>query len=123
MKIASRGSFWPLRPTLTARRLEFSCWLTAGLLAFALASLPATPAGPRTLTLRALGTPHGAELAFRQHCIARVLAQDLGETEDYVVRQINRQCLNRRRTASRRLLPFSGYPKQASIAAEIVSTR
>jgi hypothetical protein len=49
-----------------------------------------------------MGVPQSPDmLAYRQHCIDRVLASDLGMTEEYVVRQINQQCSTRRRTAAR----------------------
>jgi hypothetical protein len=40
-------------------------------------------------------------LAYRRRCIDSVLAGDLGETEEYVVRQINQRCSTRRRTVAR----------------------
>lgn len=102
MKIPAQQGFWSLRPTLTARGLELGCWLAAGLLAITLAISPAAPAGPRAPAFRALGVPQAPDLlAYRQHCIDRVLASDLGMTEEYVVRQINQQCSTRRRTAAR----------------------
>jgi hypothetical protein len=48
-----------------------------------------------------IGVPQPADLAYRQHCIGRILNQDLGSTEEYVIRQINLQCTPpRRRTVS-----------------------
>jgi len=105
MKIAVQRRFWPLRPTLTPLRLEFGCWLAAGLLAVVLATSPTPPARPATQTVLALGVPQAPDvLAYRQHCIDRILANDLGDTEEYVVRLINQQCSTRRRTAA---LPVS----------------
>src|SRR6202521_326433 len=102
MKIAAQWAFWPLRPTLTTRILELGCWLAAALLAVALATSPTAAARPAAPSLRALGVPQSPDLlAYRQHCIDRVLASDLGMTEDYVVRQINQQCSTRRHTAAR----------------------
>ncbi len=111
MKTAAQQGFWSLRPTLTARGLEFSCWLVAGLLAVALAMFPAPPAGPPAHTLRAIGITHAADLLlYRRHCIDRILANDLGDTEEYLVRQINQQCTTRRRTAARLAGPACGRP-------------
>jgi hypothetical protein len=45
-------------------------------------------------------------LAYRQHCIDRVLSSDLGMTEEYVVRQINQQCSTRRRIADPPVVPI-----------------
>jgi hypothetical protein len=106
MKVAAYRRFWPLRPTLTAGRLEFGCWLAAGLLAVALATSPAAPTEPAALrpgTMRVLQGPD--LLAYQQPCIDQVFASDLGMTEDYAVRQINRQCSTWRRTAAPPLLP------------------
>src|ERR1700686_3779395 len=105
MKVAAQRRFWSLRPTLTAGRLEFGCWLAAGLLAVALAISPAAP--PRASTLRpgAMGVPQAPELLAYQHCIDRVLSSDLGMTEEYAVRQINRQCSTRRRIAAPPVVP------------------
>jgi hypothetical protein len=102
MKIAAQRGFWPLRPTPTARGLELGCWLAAGVLAVGLAISPAPPAGPPVRAVRAIGIPQAPDLlAYRQHCIDRVLASDLGMTEEYVVRKINQQCSTRRRIATR----------------------
>jgi hypothetical protein len=77
-------------------------WLAAGFLAVALVISPTAPAGPPARAVRAIGVPQSPDLlAYRQHCIDRVLASDLGMTEEYVVRQINQQCSTRRRTAAR----------------------
>lgn len=100
MKVAAQRRFWSQRPTLTAGRLEFGCWLAAGLLAVALATSPAAPATPSTLQPGTVDVPQTPDLlANRQHCIDQVLSSDLGMTEEDVVRQINRQCLTRRRIA------------------------
>jgi hypothetical protein len=102
MKIPDLRGFWPLRPTLTAGGLELGCWFAAGFLAIALAISPGAPAGPHMQAVRALGVPQAPDLlAYRQHCIDRVLASELGMTEEYVVRQINQQCSTRRRIAVR----------------------
>jgi hypothetical protein len=102
MKIAVQQGFWPLRPTLTPVRLEFGCWLAAGILAVGLVTFPTPPVRPAAQTVRALGVPLAADvLAYRQHCIDRVLANDLGDTEEYVVRLINQQCSTRRLLATR----------------------
>ena len=101
MKAAAQQRFWSLRPTLTARRLELGCWLAAGVLAVGLVISPAQPAGPPVPTVRAIGIPKAPDLlAYRQHCIDRVLASDLGMTEESVVRRINQQCSTRRRTVA-----------------------
>jgi hypothetical protein len=92
MKIASQRGFWSLRPTL----LELGCWLAAGCLAVALAISPAAPAEPSAIRP---GT------TYWQQCIDRVLSSDLGMTEEYAVRQINRQCSTRRRIAAPPGLP------------------
>src|ERR1700682_3474159 len=98
MKIAAQRGFWPLRPTLTTRLLELGCWLASVLLTVALAISPIPQVRPAPQALRALGVPQSPDmLAYRQHCIDRVLASDLGMTEEYVVRQINQQCSTRRR--------------------------
>jgi hypothetical protein len=106
MKIAAQRGFWSLRPTLTAGHLEFGCWVAAGLLAVALAISPAAPAEPSALRPGTMGVLQGPDLlAYRQHCIDRVLSSDLGMTEDYAVRQINRQCSKRSRTAAPPVVP------------------
>lgn len=69
MKIRRSGRFWPLRPTLSLRRVELGCWLAVLVLTAALAagnasatagaaaSIPAvsgpvtTPAGLRVVTI------------------------------------------------------------------------
>jgi hypothetical protein len=94
MKIAAQLGFWPLHPTPTARGLELGSWIAAGVLAVALVISP----GPPIRAVRAIGVPQSPDLlAYRQHCIDRVLASDLGMTEEYVVRKINQQCSTRRR--------------------------
>src|SRR4030081_3251405 len=104
MKIEDRRAFWPLRPTLTSVRLELGCWLAAGLLAIGLATSPTAPGSPPPQSVRALGVPQAPDvLAYRQHCIDRILASDLGDTEEHVVRLINQQCSTRRRPAARPL--------------------
>ena len=101
MKTAAERGFWPLRPT-PARVLELGCWLAAALLAVVLTISPIPQVRPQTPVLRVMGVPQSPDtLAYRQHCIDRVLASDLGMTEEYVVRQINQQCSTRRRTAAR----------------------
>jgi hypothetical protein len=98
MKVAAQQRFWSLRPTLSARRLELGCWLTAGVLAVGLVISPAPTAAPPVRPVRAIGIPKAPDLlAYRQHCIDRVLASDLGMTEESVVRKINQQCSTRRR--------------------------
>jgi hypothetical protein len=107
MKVAAQRRFWSLRPTLTAGRLEFGCWLVAGLLAVTLAISPAAPAGPSVLRPGTVGVTQAADLlAYRQQCIEQVLSSDLGMTEEYVVRQINRQCSARRRIADPPVAPI-----------------
>jgi hypothetical protein len=102
MKVAAQRRFWSLRPTLTARRLEFGCWLAAGLLAVTLAFSPAPPA----LRSGTMDVPQAPDpLADRQHCIDQVLSSDLGMTEEYVVREITQQCSTRRRIAARPVVP------------------
>lgn len=101
MKIPARRGFWSLRPTAASRGLELGAWLAAGLLAAALVISTAPPAGPAVRAMRAIGVLRAPDLlAYRQHCIDRVLASDLGMTEVYVVRQINQQCSTRRRTGA-----------------------
>jgi hypothetical protein len=107
MKVAGQRRFWSLRPTLTAGRLEFGCWLVAGLLAVNLAITPAAPAGPSALRPGTVGVTQAADLpAYRQQCIDQVLSSDLGMTEDYVLRQINRQCSTPRRIAASPVVPI-----------------
>ena len=109
MKIAARRRFWSLRPRLSAGALELGCWLAAGLLATALAISLTAPAERPTSSLviseaRSIVVPEAPDLpAYRQHCIDRVLAGDLGMTEEYVVRQITQQCSTRRRIATHRV--------------------
>ena len=111
MNIAAQRRFWPLRPTLTTPLVELGCWLAAAVLAVALAISPTTAIGPAAPALRALGVPQSPDvLAYRQHCIDRVLASDLGMTEAYVVRQINQQCSTRRHTAARPVGLTCGRP-------------
>lgn len=106
MKAAAQRPFWSLRPTLTARRLEFGCWLVAGLLAVTLAISPSVPARPSPLQPGTMGVPQAADLlAYRQQCIDQVLSSDLGMTDEYVLRQINRQCSTPRRIAASPVLP------------------
>ncbi|HEX9097125.1 MAG TPA: hypothetical protein VF990_13610 [Candidatus Dormibacteraeota bacterium] len=105
MKVAAQRRFWSLRPTLTAGRLEFGCWLAAGLLAVALAIPPAAPAEPSTLRPGTVGVPQAPDLLAYQRCIDRVLSSDLGMTEDYAARQINRRCSIRRRIAHAPVVP------------------
>jgi len=67
-------------------------------MAVALATSPAPPAASLAQPVRTIGVPHSPDLlAYRQHCIDRVLASDLGMTEESVVRKINQQCSTRRR--------------------------
>jgi hypothetical protein len=107
MKIPAQRGFWSLRPTL----LELGCWLVAGFLAVALAISPAPPAGSPAQPARTIGVPQAPDLlAYRQHCIDRVLASDLGMTEEYVVRRINQQCSTRRLIAARPVGPTCGRP-------------
>jgi hypothetical protein len=102
MKIPELRGFWSLRPTLTARGFELGGWLAAAFLAVALVISPTPPAGTPARVIKPIGVPKAPDLlAYRQHCIDRVLASDLGMTEEYVVRQINQQCTTRRRTAAR----------------------
>jgi len=106
MKVAAQRRFWSLRPTLTAGRLEFGCWLVAGVLAVTLAITPAAPARPSTLQPGTMGVPQASDLlAYRQQCIDQVLSSDLGMTDVYVLGQINRQCATPRRIAARPVLP------------------
>jgi hypothetical protein len=106
MKILAQRGFWPLRPTLTARGLELGCLLVAGLLALTLAISPAPLAGPPTQAVKRIGVPQAADLlTYRQHCIERILGLDLGVAEEYVVREINQQCLAPRRTTAG-MVPF-----------------
>ena len=107
MKVVAQRRFWSLRPTLTAGRLEFGCWLVAGLLAVTLAIPPAAPARPATLQPGTTGVPQASDLlAYRQQCIDQVLSSDLGMTEEYVLGQINRQCSTPRRIAASPVVPI-----------------
>src|ERR1700694_1918227 len=111
MNIAAQRRLWPLRPTLTTPVLELGCWLDAPLLARTPRSAPPRAIAPAAPALRALGVPQSPDvLAYRQHCIDRVLASDLGMTEAYVVRQINQQCSTRRHTAARPVGLTCGRP-------------
>ena len=117
MKIAAQRGFWSLRPTLVARSVELGCWLAAGLLAVALVTSPGPSATLSVRTVRPIGVPHSPDLlAYRQHCIDRILASDLGMTEDYVVRQINQQCSTRRRIAARPVEATCSHPFVAQFA-------
>src|SRR3989440_8164740 len=93
MKVVAQPGFWSLRPTLTARGFELGCWLAAGLLAVGLVVSPATPdRPPPAQPVRTVAAPQASDvLAYRRRCIDSVLAGDLGETEEYVVRQINQR--------------------------------
>jgi len=67
-------------------------------MAVALAISPAAPAASLAQPIRTIGVPQSPDLlAYRQHCIDRVLASDLGMTEESIVRKINQQCSTRRR--------------------------
>jgi hypothetical protein len=78
-----------------------SCWFAAWFMAVALAISPAAPARSPAQPVRTIGVPQSPDLlAYRQHCIDRVLASDLGMTEEYVVRKINQQCSTRRRVVT-----------------------
>lgn len=106
MKVAAQRRFWSLRPTLTAGHLEFGCWLAAGLLAVTLATSPTVPARPSAPRPGTVGVTQAADLlAYRQQCIDQVLSSDLGMTEEYVLRQINRQCSPGRRFAATPVVP------------------
>src|SRR6267378_1526245 len=101
MKAVGQQGFWSLRPTLTARGFELGCWLAAGLLAVGLVVSPATPGRPPAQPVRTIAASQAPDvLAYRRRCIDSVLASDLGETEEYVVRQINQRCSTRRRTVA-----------------------
>ncbi|HXO59854.1 MAG TPA: hypothetical protein VN834_08635 [Candidatus Acidoferrum sp.] len=107
MKVAGQRRFWSLRPTLTAGRLEFGCWLVAGLLAVTLAISPSVPARPSAPQPGIMGVRQAADLlAYRQQCIDQVLSSDLGMTEEYVLGQINRQCSTLRRIAASPVVPI-----------------
>jgi hypothetical protein len=116
MKIASQRGFWSLRPTLTARGLEMGGWLAGAFLALALVISPTPPAGTPARVIKPIGVPQAPDLlAYRQHCIDRVLASDLGMTEEYVVRQINQQCSTRRRSTARPVGLTCGRPFVAQL--------
>jgi hypothetical protein len=101
MKVAAQQGFWSQRPTLTARGFELGCWLAAGLLAVGLVVSPATPGRPPAQPVMAVVVSQAPDvLAYRRRCIDSVLANDLGEAEEYVVRQINQRCSTRRRTVA-----------------------
>src|SRR6202035_1193798 len=90
-----------------AGRLEFGCWLVAGLLAVTLAISPSVPARPSALQPGTMGVTQAADLlAYRQRCVDQVLSSDLGMNEEYVLRQINRQCLPGRRFAASPVVPI-----------------
>jgi hypothetical protein len=100
MKIGGQRWFWSLRPTLGARVLEFGCWFAAGLLAVGLA-IASGPTGSTPQPIGAIGAAQAKEaLIFRSECIDRVLASDLGMTEESVVRKIKQQCTTFRRRAT-----------------------
>ena len=64
-----------------------------------------TPAGEGKSTVT-IGVTQAADLlAYRQQCIDQVLSSDLGMSEDYVLRQINRQCSTPRRIAASPVVP------------------
>ena len=101
MKVAAQQGFWSVRPTLSARGFELGCWLAAGLLAVGLVVSTASPDRPPPQPVRTVAVPPAPDaLAYRRRCIDSVLAGDLGETEEYVVRQINQRCSARRRTVA-----------------------
>jgi hypothetical protein len=115
MKVVGQQGFWSLRPTLTARGFELGCWLAAALLAVGLVVSPATPDRPASQPVRTVGVPQAPDaLAYRRRCIDSVLASDLGETEEYVVRQINQRCSTRRPTARSVGLTCSPFVAQSA---------
>ena len=117
MKIPALRGFWSLGPTETSLGLELGSWLAAGFLALALVISPTPPAGRPTPTIRAaIGVPRALDLlASRQHCIDRVLAGDLGMTEEYVVRQIDQRCSMRPRIAAGPVRLTCGRPFVAQL--------
>jgi len=125
MKVVAQQGFWSLRPTLTARGFELGCWLAAGLLAVGLVVSPATPDRPPAQPVRMVAVPQAPDaLAYRRRCIDSVLASDLGETEEYVVRQINQRCSTRRRTVARSVGLTCSRPfveQSAPIAGRVIS--
>src|SRR6267378_8285086 len=115
MKVAAQRGFWSQRPTLTARGFELGCWLAAGLLAVGLVVSPATPGRPPAQPVRTIAASQAPDvLAYRRRCIDSVLASDLGETEEYVVRQINQRCSTRRPTARSVGLTCSPFVAQSA---------
>jgi hypothetical protein len=121
MKIPNQLGFWPLRPTLTARGFESGCWLAGGILAVALVLSPARPSGPLAQPVRTVVVPQTPELlAYRRRCIDSVLAGDLGETEEYVVRQINQRCSTRRRMPE--LAPVAARPRGPACGRLLVAS-
>src|SRR2546421_4260288 len=122
MKVVAQPGFWSLRPTLTARGFELGCWLAAGLLAMGLVVSPATPNRPAPQPVTTVAVPQAPEaLAYRRRCIDSVLASDLGETEEYVVRQINQRCSARRPTARSVGLTCSPFVTQSAPIARRAS--
>jgi hypothetical protein len=111
MKVAAQQGFWSQRPTLTARGFELGCWLAAGLLTVGLVVSPAAPGRPPAQPVRTVAVSQAPDvLAYRRRCIDSVLASDLGETEEYVVRQINQRCFTRRRTVAPSLVLTCSRP-------------
>src|SRR5437879_626703 len=100
MKTGDQPGFWSLRPTLGAGSLEFGCWLAAGALAIGLA-ISSSPAGSAPQAASTVGVTQANDvLTFRPECIDRVLASDVGMTEELVVRKIRQQCSTLRRRAT-----------------------
>src|SRR5919204_4436789 len=106
MKVAPNPPFWPLRPGVTARRVEFACWLVILVLGFALmsgrlstaAGAPSAPSTPSTALTRPTSSAvfAGQEVGiFPRRCIRRVLDLTQQRSQADIVNEIERQCFTR----------------------------
>ncbi|HEV3095597.1 MAG TPA: hypothetical protein VG104_00510 [Candidatus Dormibacteraeota bacterium] len=103
MKVAAQPSFWPLRPIVTAVRIELICWAAAAGLAVALALAPA-PTGATYIQAQTptVATVPPSLTAYQTRCTDRIVRRAVGRSEEYVARLINQLCIQpfRARVAS-----------------------
>jgi len=97
MKPARPRTFWPLRPMSAARVLEATCWLTAAILAVALAlgSQNAAASPPAIWVAAAAPTPQLR--VSEQRCIERILTRAADRSEEEVAARIKQDCFASRR--------------------------
>jgi hypothetical protein len=117
MKIAANRSIWPLRARVSARHVEFACWLVALVLAIALVTSrptaadttvqPTTVAASASLTSSTVFATQEVGV-FPRRCVRRIidLMPQLSQVE--LVNEIERQCFTqptRRSLAASRINP------------------